>query len=221
MCDGRLTWRYADWTVHVTAIEPFGDAIAKARSSGSQRRRTSGSSSGTVAFEDFAAASETDVFDVALLVLVALLEWSPRAWCMLWRGPAGVVQAGTYWSSPPGARGAPVAWRSVRTEMSRSPKKTPRSTTRTTSDVPRKRSQESSGEVIFALDDSRRFDLRTRATSVAELREYWEAADAYEPEESPPELVRLRDAMYARRKQLSRTHLEPRWCTWSQRGCLA
>jgi 2-polyprenyl-3-methyl-5-hydroxy-6-metoxy-1,4-benzoquinol methylase len=63
--DGRLTWRYADRADHVTAIDPFEDAIGRAK----QRLR------GTdlpidfrhVAFEDFAAASDTDVFDVALL----------------------------------------------------------------------------------------------------------------------------------------------------------
>jgi 2-polyprenyl-3-methyl-5-hydroxy-6-metoxy-1,4-benzoquinol methylase len=63
--DGRLTWRYADRADHVMAIDPFEDAIGRAK----QRLR------GTdlpidfrhVAFEDFAAASDTDVFDVALL----------------------------------------------------------------------------------------------------------------------------------------------------------
>lgn len=50
----------------------------------------------------------------------------------------------------------------------------------------------------FALDDSRRFELRTWAASVAELREYWDVADAHDPEESPEEVVQLRDAMYAR-----------------------
>ena len=30
--DGRLTWRYADRAAHVTAIEPFEDAIARANS---------------------------------------------------------------------------------------------------------------------------------------------------------------------------------------------
>jgi 16S rRNA A1518/A1519 N6-dimethyltransferase RsmA/KsgA/DIM1 with predicted DNA glycosylase/AP lyase activity len=30
--DGRLTWRYADRAAHVTAIEPFEDSIARARS---------------------------------------------------------------------------------------------------------------------------------------------------------------------------------------------
>jgi 2-polyprenyl-3-methyl-5-hydroxy-6-metoxy-1,4-benzoquinol methylase len=63
--DGRLTWRYADRTAHVTAIDPFEDSIMRAN----ERLRTT-----TLpiefrhaAFEDFAATSEPDVFDVALL----------------------------------------------------------------------------------------------------------------------------------------------------------
>jgi 2-polyprenyl-3-methyl-5-hydroxy-6-metoxy-1,4-benzoquinol methylase len=63
--DGRLTWRFADRAAHVTAIDPFEDAIERAK----DRLR------GTdlpidfrhVAFEDFAAASDGDEFDVALL----------------------------------------------------------------------------------------------------------------------------------------------------------
>ena len=50
----------------------------------------------------------------------------------------------------------------------------------------------------FDLDDRRWFELRTRAASVAELREYWDVADAYDPEESTEEVVQRRDAMYAR-----------------------
>ena len=64
--DGRLTWRYADRTVHVTAIEPFGDAIARA-----QKRLSEMPNARIefrhVAFESFAAASDADVFDVTLL----------------------------------------------------------------------------------------------------------------------------------------------------------
>ena len=51
---------------------------------------------------------------------------------------------------------------------------------------------------VFTLDDSRWFELRTRAASVEELREYWDVADAYDSEESAEELAQLRDAMYAR-----------------------
>jgi 2-polyprenyl-3-methyl-5-hydroxy-6-metoxy-1,4-benzoquinol methylase len=64
--DGRLTWRYADRAAHVTAIEPFGDAVARA-----QGRLSETPNERIVfrqaAFEDFAAASEADVFDVTLL----------------------------------------------------------------------------------------------------------------------------------------------------------
>lgn len=64
--DGRLTWRYADRAAHVTAIDPFADGIARAKRHLPERLN------GTidfrrVAFEDFAGASEPDVFDLAIL----------------------------------------------------------------------------------------------------------------------------------------------------------
>ena len=64
--DGRLTRRYADRAAHVTAIEPFGDAIARAQKwlSGAPNERIEFRHT---SFEDFAAASDADVFDVALL----------------------------------------------------------------------------------------------------------------------------------------------------------
>jgi 2-polyprenyl-3-methyl-5-hydroxy-6-metoxy-1,4-benzoquinol methylase len=64
--DGRLTWRYADRAARVTAIEPFEDAIARAnlRLSETPNERIEFRH---VAFDDFAAASDADVFDVALL----------------------------------------------------------------------------------------------------------------------------------------------------------
>jgi 2-polyprenyl-3-methyl-5-hydroxy-6-metoxy-1,4-benzoquinol methylase len=63
--DGRLTWRYADRAAHVTAIEPFGGSIARAK----ERLRESHL---PVEFrhanlEDFAADTDADVFDIALL----------------------------------------------------------------------------------------------------------------------------------------------------------
>ena len=64
--DGRLTWRYADRAAHVTAIEPFEDAIARAQERLSERPNER-IEFRHVAFEDFAAASDADVFDVALL----------------------------------------------------------------------------------------------------------------------------------------------------------
>ena len=64
--DGRLTWRYADRTAHVTAIDPFEDGIARAKYQLPERLR------GTIdlrciAFEDFAAKTKSSVFDVAIL----------------------------------------------------------------------------------------------------------------------------------------------------------
>ena len=63
--DGRLTWRYADQVAHVTAIDPFEDAIERAK----ERLRPTDLpiDFGHVAFEDFAAASDADGFDVGLL----------------------------------------------------------------------------------------------------------------------------------------------------------
>jgi 2-polyprenyl-3-methyl-5-hydroxy-6-metoxy-1,4-benzoquinol methylase len=64
--DGRLTERYADRAAHVTAIEPFEDAIARARKwlseAPSERIEFR-----HVSFTDLAAASDADVFDVTLL----------------------------------------------------------------------------------------------------------------------------------------------------------
>jgi 2-polyprenyl-3-methyl-5-hydroxy-6-metoxy-1,4-benzoquinol methylase len=64
--DGRLTRRYADRVAHVTAIDPFEDAIDRARTwlSEAPNERIEFRHA---AFEDFAAASDADVFDVALL----------------------------------------------------------------------------------------------------------------------------------------------------------
>ena len=63
--DGRLTWRYADRAAHVTAIEPFEDSIARAMERLSAEDLPIDFRN--VAFEDFATASEPDVFDVTLL----------------------------------------------------------------------------------------------------------------------------------------------------------
>jgi 2-polyprenyl-3-methyl-5-hydroxy-6-metoxy-1,4-benzoquinol methylase len=62
--DGRLTWRYADRAAHVTAIDPFQDAIAREKE---RLRANLAIDFRHVAFEDFAAASDADVFDVGLL----------------------------------------------------------------------------------------------------------------------------------------------------------
>lgn len=51
---------------------------------------------------------------------------------------------------------------------------------------------------VFVLDDRRRFELRTYAGSVKELRDHWAFVGAYDPEEPEAALARRRDAMYAR-----------------------
>jgi 2-polyprenyl-3-methyl-5-hydroxy-6-metoxy-1,4-benzoquinol methylase len=64
--DGRLTWRYADRAAHVTAIEPFEDSVSRARGQlpDPLRERIDFRQ---VAFEDFAAVSDGEVFDATLL----------------------------------------------------------------------------------------------------------------------------------------------------------
>jgi hypothetical protein len=63
--DGRLTWRYAERTAHVTAVEPFEGSVSRAKE---QLRETDlPIEFRHVAFEDFAAGSDPEVFDVALL----------------------------------------------------------------------------------------------------------------------------------------------------------
>jgi 2-polyprenyl-3-methyl-5-hydroxy-6-metoxy-1,4-benzoquinol methylase len=64
--DGRLTWRYADRAARVTAIDPFEDAIARAERRLPPALRTRVAFR-RAAFEDFAAESEPDAFDVAIL----------------------------------------------------------------------------------------------------------------------------------------------------------
>jgi len=64
--DGRLTRRFEDRVAHVTAIDPFADAIERARA------RMSGGSRGRVTFQDvsferFVATAEPATFDVAIL----------------------------------------------------------------------------------------------------------------------------------------------------------
>ncbi len=50
----------------------------------------------------------------------------------------------------------------------------------------------------FVLEERRRFELRTHASSVQELRDHWAVTGAYDPEEKAEVLVRRRDEMYAR-----------------------
>src|SRR6266542_1022265 len=64
--DGRLTWRYAERAGHVVAIEPFANAIDRARERipdaviDKVELRN-------VGFEDFASTSKPSTFDVTIL----------------------------------------------------------------------------------------------------------------------------------------------------------
>jgi 2-polyprenyl-3-methyl-5-hydroxy-6-metoxy-1,4-benzoquinol methylase len=64
--NGRLTWRYAHKTAHVTAIDPYADWIAQAQANrpANLRRRVEFHS---VALADFAAANGSSVFDTVIL----------------------------------------------------------------------------------------------------------------------------------------------------------
>ena len=55
---------------------------------------------------------------------------------------------------------------------------------------------------VFVLEESRRFELRTYATSVEELRQYWDVYGAYDPEEKEETLARRQDEMYARANEI-------------------
>jgi hypothetical protein len=54
------------------------------------------------------------------------------------------------------------------------------------------------GRRVFVLQERRRFELRTHASSVRELRDHWAVVGAYDPEEKEEALVRRQDEMYAR-----------------------
>ena len=64
--DGRLTWQYADAAARVTAIDPFEEAIGRATANQPDTLRDKVEFHHTV-FEDFAAACESEMFDVVIL----------------------------------------------------------------------------------------------------------------------------------------------------------
>ncbi len=64
--DGRLTWRYADVVAHITAIDPFEEGIQRAKEHLPDRLRDRVEFHHR-AFEDFATATESSVFDIVIL----------------------------------------------------------------------------------------------------------------------------------------------------------
>jgi len=63
---GRLTWRYAEAAAHVTGIEPFEEAVGRAKTEQSDALRDHVEFH-HIGFEDFAAACESEVYDMAIL----------------------------------------------------------------------------------------------------------------------------------------------------------
>jgi hypothetical protein len=54
---------------------------------------------------------------------------------------------------------------------------------------------------LFVLEEDRRFDLMTHASSVPELRNHFAVTGAYDPEEKDAALAREQDEMYARAQE--------------------
>jgi tRNA1(Val) A37 N6-methylase TrmN6 len=63
---GRLTWRYAEAAAHVTGIEPFEEAIGRANANQPDTLRDQVEFH-HIDFEDFEAAREPEMFDMAIL----------------------------------------------------------------------------------------------------------------------------------------------------------
>lgn len=64
--DGRLTWRYADRAAHVTGIDPFERSIAQAKANTPTNLKNRVEFR-HIGFDNFAAASESSMFDIAIL----------------------------------------------------------------------------------------------------------------------------------------------------------
>ena len=64
--DGRLTWRYWPRAGHVTAIDPFEGSIRRAKENTPDDLK-SRVEFRQIGFEDFAAASASSAFDIAIL----------------------------------------------------------------------------------------------------------------------------------------------------------
>jgi 2-polyprenyl-3-methyl-5-hydroxy-6-metoxy-1,4-benzoquinol methylase len=64
--DGRLTLRYADRAAHVTAIDPFEASITRAKENTPDDLK-SRVEFRHIGFDDFAAASASSTFDIAIL----------------------------------------------------------------------------------------------------------------------------------------------------------
>ena len=77
----------------------------------------------------------------------------------------------------------------------------PGSTTRRNSGTRRRRSRRVVDRGVFVLEERRRFELRTHAASVKEMRDTGPWLDAYDPEETEESWSAAQDEMYARAQE--------------------
>jgi SAM-dependent methyltransferase len=196
--DGRLTWRYADATAHVTAIDPFPDAIERARQrlveEPDERIDLCRAS-----FEDFASSSGSSRFDVSIL-----------SWSLCCMRPEGMVHAleeihrllrpsGTLIEIHPVPEPSTIEVR-ARGEVllgERDPDD---------DDEDELHAEEAVVEVVrrgrFVVDATRDFEFFTYASSVDELRNFFAVSGAYDDTPKDETLAARQEAVYGRAEHL-------------------
>jgi SAM-dependent methyltransferase len=173
--DGRLTWRYADKTQHVTAVEPFSPAVARAEAQLPQELR------GHVtlrraAFGEFAATSASSTFEVAIL------SWS--LCCMSREDMVPALEEAHRLLTPNGTLIDihPISG-TAEIEVHRAGMVVYAEPASASPDEGELRAEEALAQVVadglFVAEDRAEFDFRIYATSAPELRDYLADADAH------------------------------------------
>jgi SAM-dependent methyltransferase len=173
--DGRLTWLYAGRAQHVTAIEPFASAIARARNN-LPRKLASRVTLLPAAFDEFAAATAPSTFDVAIF------SWS--LCCMdeddmvpaLGEAHRLVGPDGTVLDIHPVPGTAKI-------EVYRGGEPVFGEPAASSDDEGELHAEEALADVVvrglFVAERGEEFDLRVYASSVRELRDFLAEADAH------------------------------------------
>jgi SAM-dependent methyltransferase len=173
--DGRLTRRYADRAAHVTAVEPFAPAVARAEESVppelSRRvvlRRA--------AFGEFAAESAASSFDVAIF-----------SWSLCCMDPGDMVPALEEASRLIGPKGAVIDIHPVpgtaAVEIHHAGEVVFREPASTSDHEGERRADEAVAIAVarglFVAERRSEFDFRVYASSARELRDFLAEADAH------------------------------------------
>ena len=174
--DGRLTLLYADRTAHVTAIEPFAPAIARAEKNLPQSM-ASRVTLRRVAFDAFAAATAASTFDVAIF-----------AWSLCCMEQDDMVPALEEVHRLVGPDGTVIDIHPVpgtaKVEVYRAGEVIFREPASTSEDEGELQAEEALAHVVahdlFVAERRADFDLRVYASSARELREFLADADAHE-----------------------------------------